>query len=118
MDRPPRMKFQATTPDGTQGASRKIPNDYVRRHTKRHAKWRDADKARNTLMQAAQNESTGRRAKLAVRAEQTSNGTCTKYRMLRIIQNDARYDKHRRTKQQGSYFASAQITQIKFAPLA
>ncbi|WP_298103832.1 hypothetical protein [uncultured Campylobacter sp.] len=93
MDRPPRMKFQATTPDGTQGASRKIPNDYARRHTKRHAKWRDADKARNTLMQAAQNESTERRAKLAVRAKQTSGGTYAKYRMPRRIQNDAQYDK-------------------------
>ena len=80
------MKFQATTPDGTQGASRKIPNDYARRHTKRHAKWRDADKARNTLMQAAQNESTERRAKLAVRAKQTSGGTYAKYRMPRRIQ--------------------------------
>jgi hypothetical protein len=40
-------------------------------------------------MQAAQNESTGRRAKLAVRAKQTSNGTCAKYRMPRRIQNDA-----------------------------
>ncbi|WP_298832894.1 hypothetical protein [uncultured Campylobacter sp.] len=85
------MKFQATTPDRTQGTSRKIPNDYARRHTKRHAKRRDADKARNTLMQAAQNESAGRRAKLAVRAKQTSNGTCAKYRMPRRIQNDARY---------------------------
>ncbi|WP_298757191.1 hypothetical protein [uncultured Campylobacter sp.] len=78
------MKFQATTPDGTQGASRKIPNDYARRHTKPHAKRqsakrRDADKARSTLMQAAQNESTGRLEKLAVRATQTSNGTCAKY---------------------------------------
>ena len=103
MHRPPRMKFQATTPDGTQGASRKIPNDYARRHTKRHAKRqsakrRDVDKARSTLMRAAQNESTGRRAKLAVRAKQTSGGTCAKYRMPRRIQNDARYDKCRHAK--------------------
>ncbi|WP_291936187.1 hypothetical protein [Campylobacter sp.] len=112
------MKFQATTPDVAQGATRKAPSGDTRRHTKRHAKRRDADKARNTLMQAAQNESAGRLAKLAVRAKQTSNGTCAKYRMLRRIQNDARYDKRRRTKQQGSYFASAQIMQIKFARLA
>ena len=43
------MKFQATTPDGTQGATRKAPSGGTRRHTKRHAKWRNADKARSTL---------------------------------------------------------------------
>jgi len=79
------MKFHTAALDVAQSATRKAPSGDTRQHTKRSAKRRDADKARNTLMQAAQNESAGRRAKLAVRAKQTSNGTCAKYRMLRRI---------------------------------
>ncbi|WP_298082109.1 hypothetical protein [uncultured Campylobacter sp.] len=85
----------------------------------RRAQRLDTDSARQRL-DDAHNESAGRRAKLAVRAKQTSNGTCAKYRMPRRIQNDARDIRqaptHKNSK--AATLHPRKIMQIKFARLA
>ncbi|WP_298953460.1 hypothetical protein [uncultured Campylobacter sp.] len=91
-----------------QGVSRKISNDDALQRVKlctnyRSTQYHDADATRTVSIPTAHGKGWMMRI------------TRPKRRMPRRIQNDARYDKSRRIKQQGSHFTSAQIKSARLA---